>query len=223
MSVIHPQAILVLPHLRIQNANAIASPLTHGFPSITAFTGLMWALERKLAQAGVPLRLQAVGVVCHHHQEQATQGYVRSFNPQKPSVRTAEQVYKLEQGTPPAIVEEGRMHLRLTLVLAVSEKPAPGAPGALVQGNEAQLADWAAKAGHMVAGMRVAGGSVLPSRPMPGQRVRPWLAIVPEDPQAAADAFRAWRRQWLPGFALVGRDDLLARRLQYLRATQPGA
>ena len=63
------QAILVLPHLRIQNANAIASPLTHGFPSITAFTGLMWALERKLAQAGVPLQLQGVGVVCHHHQE----------------------------------------------------------------------------------------------------------------------------------------------------------
>ena len=40
------QAILVLPHLRIQNANAIGSPLTHGFPSITAFTGVMWALQR---------------------------------------------------------------------------------------------------------------------------------------------------------------------------------
>ena len=51
-----PQAILVLPHLRIQNANAIASPLTHGFPSVTAFTGVMWALERKLAPVGVPLQ-----------------------------------------------------------------------------------------------------------------------------------------------------------------------
>ena len=56
------QAILVLPHLRIQNANAIGSPLTHGFPSITAFTGVMWALERKLAEAGVPLQLHGVGV-----------------------------------------------------------------------------------------------------------------------------------------------------------------
>ena len=67
-----PQALLVLPRLRIQNANAISSPLTHGFPSITAFTGLMWALERKLAQADapIPLHLQAVGVVCHHYQEQ---------------------------------------------------------------------------------------------------------------------------------------------------------
>ena len=209
------QAILALPHLRIQNANAISSPLTHGFPSITAFTGLMWALERKLTQAGVPLRLNAVGVVCHHHQEQITQGYVRSFNLTRNPVG--------KDGSTAAIVEEGRMHLQITLVLAVSEKAAPGASSALVQGNDAQLADWAKTAGRIVEGMRVAGGSVLPSRPAPGKRVRPWMAVVPEDPDAAATEFRRWRRQWLPGFALVGRDDLLAQRLQHLRATQPDA
>lgn len=210
-----PQAILVLPHLRIQNANAIASPLTHGFPSITAFTGVMWALERKLAQVGVPLRLHSVGVVCHHHQEQVTQGYVRNFNLTRNPVG--------KDGSAAAIVEEGRMHLQLTLVLAVSEKRTPGTPAALVQGNQTQLDDWAAQAGHLLAGMRVAGGSVLPSRPEPGKRVRPWMAVVPEDPVAAEKAFRQWRRQWLPGFALVGRDDLLAQRLQALRASQPTA
>lgn len=222
-----PEAILVLPHLRIQNANAIASPLTHGFPSITAFTGLMWALERKLAQVGIPLRLQGVGVVCHHHQEQVS-GLGRlyapfAFNLVKPMVRTHEQAYKLEKGTPPAIVEEGRMHLEITLVLAVSEKRLSGAPPALTQGNDAQLADWAQITGDTLAGMRVAGGSVLPSRPVPGKRVRPWMAIVPEDPVAAEKAFRQWRRQWLPGFALVGRDDLLAQRLRHLRGTRPDA
>lgn len=213
-----PQAILVLPHLRIQNANAIASPLTHGFPSITAFTGLMWALERKLAQADppIPLRLHGVGVVCHHHQEQVTHGYVRSFNLTRNPVD--------KDGSTAAIVEEGRIHLQITLVLAVSEKRVPGNPAALVQGNQAQLDDWAAQAGHILAGMRVAGGSVLPSRPVPGKRVRPWMVVVPEDPVAAEKEFRQWRRQWLPGFALVGRDDLLAQRLQDLRTTtQPDA
>ena len=209
------QAILVLPHLRIQNANAIGSPLTHGFPAITAFTGLMWALERKLAQAGVPLRLHGVGVVCHHHQEQTTQGYVRSFNLTRNPVD--------KDGSTAAIVEEGRMHLQITLVLSVSEKRSPGAPAVLVQGNETQWADWAQKAGDILAAMRVAGGSVLPSRPAAGQRVRPWMAIVPDDPDEAAKEFRRWRRQWLPGFALVGRDDLLAQRLQHLRGTQPDA
>lgn len=211
-----PQAILVLPHLRIQNANAIGSPLTHGFPSITAFTGLMWALERKLTQAGVPLRLHSVGVVCHHCQEQVTQGYVRSFNLTRNPIA--------KDGKTAAIVEEGRIHLQLTLVLAISEKLEPGEPSALVQGNEAQLKDWASQAGDILAGMRVAGGSVLPSQRIPGKRVRPWIAILPDDSETATNEFRKWRRQWLPGFALVGRDDLLAQRLQHLRTTtQPEA
>ena len=97
-----------LPHLRIQNANAISSPLTHGFPSITAFTGLMWALERNLVKANVPLRLHTVGVICHHHQEQTTQGYVRSFNLTRNPVD--------KDGSTAAIVEEGRIHLDITLV-----------------------------------------------------------------------------------------------------------
>jgi CRISPR-associated protein Csy2 len=64
--------LLVLPRLRVQNANAISSPLTHGFPAITAFTGLMWALERKARSRGLDVRFQGVGVVCHSHQEQST-------------------------------------------------------------------------------------------------------------------------------------------------------
>ena len=114
-----PQAILVLPHLRIQNANAIGSPLTHGFPSITAFTGVMWALQRKLAQAGVPLQLQGVGVVCHHHQEQVTQGYVRNFTLTRNPVG--------KDGSTAAIVEEGRMHRssRWCWPCQKSARPAP--------------------------------------------------------------------------------------------------
>ena len=45
--------LLVVPHVRIQNANAISSPLTHGFPAMTAFLGQMWALERKTHAAGL--------------------------------------------------------------------------------------------------------------------------------------------------------------------------
>ena len=210
-----PQAILVLPHLRVQNANAISSPLTHGFPSITAFTGLMWALQRKLVQAQIPLRLLSVGVVCHHHQEQVTQGYVRTFNLTRSPVD--------KDGSTAAIVEEGRMHLQVSLIFAVAEQLAPGAASVLVQGGEDRMADWAAKAGEIAAQMRVAGGTLLPSRPVPGKKVRPWMALLPEDPQQRAQVFRQWRRQWLPGFALVARDDLLAIRLERLRKTHGDA
>ena len=204
-----PQALLVFPHLRVQNANAISSPLTHGFPSITAFTGLMWALERKLAQAGIPLRLHAVGVVCHHHQEQVTQGYVRSFNLTRNPVD--------KDGSTAAIVEEGRIHLDISLVFTVSEKRAPGSAATLVQGADGQMQQWADDAGCVLSQMHVAGGTLLPSRAAPGRRVRPRLAVLAEDATERSRQFREWRRQWLPGFALVGRDDLLVDRLHKLR------
>lgn len=207
------QAILTFPHLRIQNANAISSPLTHGFPSITAFTGLMWALERKLAQAGIPLRLHAVGVVCHHHQEQVTQGYVRSFNLTRNPVD--------KDGGTAAIVEEGRIHLDISLVFTVSEKRTAGMPATLVQGAVDPMQQWADRAGEVLSQMRVAGGSLLPSRAAPGRRVRPRLSVLAEDATERSRQFREWRRQWLPGFALVGRDDLLADRLQKLQAKAP--
>ncbi|MCW8175565.1 type I-F CRISPR-associated protein Csy2 [Verminephrobacter aporrectodeae] len=209
-----PEAILVLPHLRVQNANAVSSPLTHGFPSITAFMGLMWALERKLAP-GIPLHMQAVGVISHYHQEQVKQGFVRTFNLTRNPVD--------QHGDTAAIVEEGRIHLDITLVFAVAEKRMAGAPPRLVQGGEAQMQEWASAAGAILSQMRVAGGTLLPSRPAPGKRVRPWMAVLPEDHEARAEQFRRWRRQWLPGFALVGQDHLLSECLAKLRETNPDA
>ena len=208
-----PRAVLVLPHLSVQNANAISSPLTHGFPSITAFTGLMWALERKLAQAGIaPLQLLKVGVICHAHDEQVVDGYVKTF------CLTRNPVDK--RGDTAAIVEEGRIHLDITLVFGVA---ASGTSAALIQAAEDPDQTLARQIAEVLATMRIAGGTVLPTQPAPGRRTRPWLALLPEDAEAQASAFKQWRRQWLPGYALVGRDDLLAARLTHLRQSRPEA
>ena len=93
------RAVLVLPHVRVQNANAISSPMTWGFPAITAFTGLMTALERRLGrEAG--MALYGVGVVCHGFEAQVTtQGYTRAFHLTRNPV--------LQDGSTAGIVEEG--------------------------------------------------------------------------------------------------------------------
>ena len=44
-----PAGLLVLPRLKVQNANAISSPLTWGFPPPSAFLGFAHALERRLS------------------------------------------------------------------------------------------------------------------------------------------------------------------------------
>lgn len=200
--------LLVLPRLRVQNANAISSPMTWGFPSITAFTGLMVALERRLG-ANPGIRFQAVGTVCHHFEPQVTtQGYTRSFCLTRNPV--------LQDGGTAGIVEEGRVHLDITLVFDVEIT-------ASNRGDD-ERRTLAQRAAELLAGMRCAGGSVMPPLLGAGSRpARAYLALLPEDEVEQAKAFRRLARRWLPGFALVARDDLLQSRLATLRQANPQA
>ena len=202
------KALLVLPRLRVQNANTISSPMTWGFPAITAFTGLMTALARRL-EPGTGVAFFGIGVVCHGFEPQVTQGsYTRSFHLTRNPV--------LQDGSTAAIVEEGRVHLDITLVFEIE----------LVSSllGEAERTQLAARLGDLIAGMRVAGGSVMP--PLPGTRRNPWrpqLVLMSGDPETRRKDFRRLSRSWLPGFALVSRDDLLQARLVELREGEPGA
>ena len=201
-----PQALLVLPRLRIQHANAISSPLTWGFPAMTAFVGLLPALQRRLA--GSPaLSLQSVGVVCHHFRAQTTRSRcTHSFHLTRNPVD--------KDGETAAIVEEGRIHLDLTLVFGVE---GPAALASAAEGHGAA----ARRVADVLAGMRVAGGSVLSPAPGKAQAPAPYIVALPEDDDSTV--FRRLRRRWLPGFALMGRDDLLHAHHAALRERQPDA
>src|SRR5699024_6405191 len=72
--------------------------------------------------------------------------------------------------------------------------------------------------------MRFAGGSIMSA--LPGQRAtwqRPALVVLGDDENEHTALFRKMRRAWLPGFALVGRDDLLGSHLLELQRQDPGA
>lgn len=191
--------VLVLPHLKVQNANAVSSPLTHGFPAMTAFIGVMRALERKTRAAGLDLKFCAVGAVCHDHDEQVTEsGFVKSFRLARNPVG--------RDGKTAAIVEEGRIHLDVTLLLAVD---------AARWNRDAQRADLP-KITEMVRSMRVAGGTVLPSVPAGTRRRSPWIADFTGASEDRAHEFRKLRTRLLPGSVLVARDDLIDQRLAQL-------
>lgn len=203
----HP-ALLLLPRIRVQNANAISSPMTWGFPAMTAFLGLMTALERRLGrEAGIAFC--AVGVVCHSFEAQVTtEGYTRAFHLTRNPV--------LADGSTAGIVEEGRVHLELSLVFDVllcSEK--------LGEAQRQALVDLVA---HTLAGMRLAGGSVMPALPiLQARRNKPTLELEAEDDEKKGQQFRKLMRRCLPGFALVSRDDLLRERLAAMQAQAPQA
>ncbi|MDX5978215.1 type I-F CRISPR-associated protein Csy2 [Vreelandella alkaliphila] len=197
--------LLVLPRLRVQNANAISSPMTWGFPAMSAFVGLMHALERKLAGASLPVLLDRVGVICHDFEAQATEGgYIRGFHLTRNPVD--------KTGGTAAIVEEGRIHLDITLIFSIDT-------GSV----ESEHQNIAKQIGEIVAGMRIAGGSVIPNRAVPTHKQRPQWVTLDDDEERRQTQFARLKRRWLPGFALTLRDDYLTEHLQTLQQHNPDA
>jgi CRISPR-associated protein Csy2 len=203
--------LLIIPRLRIQNANAISSPLTWGFPSITAFMGLMWRLEREMSlqymqstepwyssideprERRLPISFQSVGVICHSFQAQVSEGhFVQSFH------LTRNPLDKL--GETKSIAQEGRVHLDITLLFGVTgsvlEQPLE---------TRSRIAELVAR---KIQSLRVAGGTVV-EYPVTRTRLRPDLLRLNGSAEKRHYDFRVQRRSWLPGSALVSRKELL--------------
>ena len=199
------EALLLLPHLRIQNANAISGPLSWGFPAVTAFTGFVHALQRRLQAEELDIELDGVAIVCHHFEAQTsmpagkrTHVFHLTRNPVNADGSTA------------AIVEEGRAHLQVSLLI--------GMRGADIPDTREVQQEFAAFMLDMALGMRLAGGSLLP-----GLGQYPQLLRRSGTPEEQAQQLRRLRRRLLPGFALVGRRDLLTEHTAQLQAADPQA
>ena len=197
--------LILLPRLRVQNANAISGPLSWGFPSPTAFTGFVHALERKLKQSGqLSDAFAGVGIICHHFEPQVSQPAGRRH---KVFCLSRNPVGK--DGGAPATIEEGRAHLEISLLIAVRD---------YFSDTEGQyLAEDLQNAAYA---MRLAGGSPLYR---PGKRYAASWHTVAGNVADDTTTFRKLRRRLLPGFALVQRDDLLKAHLAEMRQTAPAS
>ncbi|EGR2797789.1 type I-F CRISPR-associated protein Csy2 [Vibrio navarrensis] len=179
--------VLILPHLKIHNANALSSPFTIGFPAMTAWLGFVHALERKLSQAGLSdLMLHSAAVVSHRCDVQTHKGegdFVHSI------IGTANPLDK--DGSRSAFIEEARCHLDVSLVIEWS-------------GNEDQVQqpDFTQQLQAVIATMKVAGGDVL-SVGKPSVK----SVITQEDTAQVL-------RQLMPGYVLIERRDLMIEAMQ---------
>ncbi|OOE73244.1 type I-F CRISPR-associated protein Csy2 [Salinivibrio sp. ML290] len=188
--------VLILPHLKIHNANALSSPFTIGFPAMTAWLGFVHALERKLNQVGLSeLMLHSAAVVSHHCDVQTHKGegdYVYSIigtgNPLEPK---AEKDKPDGYAVRPSFIEEARCHLDVSLVIEWS-------------GNEEQVQqpDFTQQLQAVIATMKVAGGDAL-SFGKPSVK-----SLITEDDTAQA------LRQLMPGYVLIERRDLMIDAMQ---------
>ncbi len=105
--------ILLIPRIKIQNANALSSPYTIGFPAMTAWLGAVHALERKLKITDIDqVQFKNVAIVCHKIDLQTLKGegdYVYSI------IGTGNPLDKY--GNRPSFIEEARCHLDVSLII----------------------------------------------------------------------------------------------------------
>lgn len=88
---------LLLPKIKIQNANALSSLCTIGFPAMTAWMGFAHALERKIRLSSnlESVHFSGVGVICYGahlqvYKELGSKQYciINSLNPNEKGQRS---------------------------------------------------------------------------------------------------------------------------------------
>lgn len=179
--------LIILPHIKIHNANALSSPFTIGFPAMTAWLGFTHALERKFNQAGYEeLRFLSTAVVSHDFNLQTYKGagdYVHSI------IGTGNPLDK--DGKRSAFIEEARCHLEVTLVVEI-------------EGNEDEIWDDDPEGFNLLLQkylhtMKIAGGNICGFD-------KPVLSIVDDSDE---NKMRKLTGALMPGYVLVERRELM--------------
>lgn len=197
---------LLLKNIEVENANAI-NGMTWGFPAPAHFLGFTHALSRKLQQQlGNAITLQGVAIVCHWHQVHGHKpgGYETTFaltrNPLTKEGKTA------------PFNEEGRMHMRVSLVMECNFELSDINPDAPKEENLQKLISLVS---DLAPSQRLAGGTITSF-----DKVTWFQTTVGADSERST---RRFMRQLLPGFILQDRTDVLAEHHSNRTAENPEA
>jgi len=180
--------ILLLPHMKIHNANALSSPFTIGFPAMTAWLGASHALQRLLIVQGYSVTCHATGVVSHLFDLQTYRGsndYVSSI------VGTGNPLDK--SGERSSFIEEARCHLDVSLIIEIE---------GVTQEQYAAFENTVAQI--LNTKMKMAGGDVSSFSP-------PKVFVIDDNNKTE---FRAFMRKLMPGYVLIERRDLMIDAMQ---------
>lgn len=180
---------LLIPHLKIHNANAMSSPYTIGFPAMTAWLGAVHALQRKLKQQGCDLCLNKVAVSCHDFNLQTYKGrgdFVHSI------VGTANPLDK--DGNRPAFIEEARCHLEVSLLIEIESS------------SKRQRDQLLELVNGIVASMKFTSGDVLSAKPC--------TILNFDDDEDQSQQLRPILNKLMLGHVLIERRDLVIQSMQ---------
>ena len=171
--------ILLIPNLKIHNANALSSPYTIGFPAMTAWLGFMHALERKLQDTEFKeIKFSGIIVSCLEmslHTYKGRGDYLSSI------IATSNPLDK--SGKRSSFIEEARCDIEVTLAIECEI-------GVI---DYEQFTAFIDKQLHT---MKMASGDII--------RFKPSRHLQVDNHQP-----RDLTKHLMPGFCLVSRQDLM--------------
>ncbi len=105
---------IVIRNIKVQNANALSSHITIGFPALTAWLGFMHAIQRQLnnTEGFSNIKLNKIAIACHDFKLHTYKGpgdYHHSI------INTANPVKR--DGQRPTILEEPRCNFNVSLLI----------------------------------------------------------------------------------------------------------
>lgn len=109
---------IIIKNMMVQNANALSSAFTIGFPAVTSFMGFMHGLQRKINnyENFSKVEFESLIICCHKfkvHTFKGSKDYNRSL------IGTANPLTK--DGKRPSFIEEGRCNFTLSLIIKLKE------------------------------------------------------------------------------------------------------
>ncbi len=193
---------LVLSHLQVCNANAQASPITIGIPSITAFLGAIHKLQRELNHKGYEnLCFNGVGIIIHEFNLKTffdrfnRELLVASSNPLKMDKKNEGQWVR------PSTIPDPKIDFTVSLMCEV---------GCDYLDDEAQFISDIDDI--LLNGLRIAGGIIDIPCSKQGGVLNSYGSVIKYYPRIDQDDDKAISkiiRPLIPGYALIERRELL--------------
>lgn len=189
---------LLLPHLKIQNANAMSSPYTIGFPAMTAWLGATHALQRKLREHGyADIVLSKIAICCHdlnvqRHFKEGKFFIALTRNP--PKVENTKSKTPIVE--PQSFIPEARCHVEVSLLIEIGED------GANQLFRDRKEKEFYIKVSKLVYGMKWVGGDILSIQT---DNINMWLLDDEDDEEGLNEIRRILR----PGHILIEKKSLI--------------
>jgi len=191
---------ITLNRIQVQSANCVAG-ITYGFPAITSFLGFVRALSRNL-QKSHGITLDGCAVAAHQYQllTYKTDKYSDSYFSQTKNP-AAGQYQQKNIGTTPPVIEEGKMHLTVSLLIECQG----------FSGTDDDKKNLEQYINNLCFTHRLAGGVITNIK-----------EVIYENIQND-NAFYQCRRRLLPGFVLMDRSCYLTEHLSVLQQENANA